>query len=152
MPVRVWGCAEDVSVIYHSQRRHARRCMHTCRNCLNNLPFPTEACAEVYPYPPKLFRKFTMINRGMLVRVWGCAEGVSVIYSSQRRHARRCMHTSRNCFDNLPFPTEACVEVYHDQPRHASKGMGMCRRCFGNLQFPMEACQEVYTYLPKLFR
>jgi hypothetical protein len=117
IPVMVWGCAKGVSVIYYSQRRHARRCMHTCWNCLNNLPFPTEACVEVYLYPPKLFRQFTMINWGMPVRVWGCAKGVSVIYSSQRRHARSCIHTCQNCFNNLPFPTKACAEVYPYPPK-----------------------------------
>jgi len=93
--------------------------MRMRRKCFGNLPFPTEACQEVYPYPPKLFWKFMVTFRGKPAKVWACAESVSVIYCST--------------------PTEIVSAIYPDLPGHAGKGMGMHRKCFGNVSFPTRA-------------
>jgi hypothetical protein len=71
------------------------------RKCFGHLPFPTEACQEVYLYPPKLFPKFTVTFRGGQAKVSVCTENVSVIYHSLLMQAGRCIHTHRNYFDNL---------------------------------------------------
>src|SRR5882762_5388795 len=92
---------EIVSGIYRDIPRHAVKGMGMHRKCFGNLPFPTEACQEVYPYPPKLFWKFMVTFRGKPAKVWACAESVSVIYRSTPRHAGRCIHTHQNCFRNL---------------------------------------------------
>src|SRR5882762_8217817 len=64
--------------------------------------------------------------------VYTPTEIVSAIHHALPRHARRCIHTHRNCFSNLWSPS-------------AASGMGICPKCFGNLLFPTEACQEVPT-------
>src|SRR5882762_6123229 len=80
---------EIVSAIYGNLSQQAGNGMGMCRKCFSNLPFPTEACQEMYPYPPKLFWKFPPTYRG--------GKGMG-------------MH--QKCFSNLPFPTEPCQEVY----------------------------------------
>jgi hypothetical protein len=89
---------EIVSEIYHDQLRHAGKGMGMRRRHFGNLLFLMEACQEIYPYPLKLFWQFTLTYPGMLAKVCGWADTVLVIYHSQRRHARRCIHTCRNCF------------------------------------------------------
>src|ERR1700674_4837609 len=115
--------------------------MGMCVSCFGNLPFPTEACQEVYPHPPQLFWQFMVIYCGMPENVWAFAQSVSGIYCSLLSHSRRCIHAHRNCFGNFSKSTEACWQRY-----------GMHRKCFGNLLFPTKACWEVYPYPPKLFR
>jgi hypothetical protein len=143
MPGNVSIPTEIVSTIYGDLPRQAGKGMSMRQKCFGDLPFPTEACKEVYPYPPKLFRKFMVTFRGKPAKVWACAESVSVIYHSPPRHARR---------RTIPIPTKIVSEIYGDLSRQASKGMGMCRKCFGNLLFHTEACWEVYPHPPKLFR
>jgi len=52
---KVWACAKSVLVIYHSQPRHAGRCIHTHRNYFGNLPSPTGACRQRYGHVLKVF-------------------------------------------------------------------------------------------------
>jgi len=101
MPGNVSIPTEIVLAIYGDLPQQAGKGMSMCRKCFGDLPLPTEACQQVYPYPPKLFWEFTVTYHGMLLRVWGCTESVLVIYHSPPRHARRCIHTHRNCFGNL---------------------------------------------------
>ena len=133
-PEKVWAFAQSVSGIYRSLPSHSRRCIHAHRNCFGNfskpteacwqrygmhrkcfgnLPFPTKACWEVYPYPPKLFWQFMVTLRSSPAKVWACTENVSVIYHCLPTDVRRCIHTHRNCFGNLWWPSTAGWQRYH---------------------------------------
>src|SRR6267378_1332212 len=118
-----WMCGgvsiptEIVSSIYPDLPMYVTKCMGMHQKCVGNLPFATDACREVYPYPPNVFRQFMVTFRGRLAKVWTCTENVSVIYHSLPRHARRCIHTHRNGFGNLPLPTDACHQMYEHVPK-----------------------------------
>src|SRR5882762_4518139 len=64
---------EIVLAISPNLPRHVGKGMGMHQKCFGNLPFPTEACQEEYPYPPKLFWKFTVTYPGMPARVYGHA-------------------------------------------------------------------------------
>ena len=98
---------EIALAIYPYLPMHVTKCMSMHRKCFGHLPFPTEACQEVYLYPPKLFPKFTVTFRGGQAKVSVCTENVSVIYHSLLMQAGRCIHTHRNYFDNLWWPSAA---------------------------------------------
>src|SRR5882762_6296027 len=72
MPCGVSIPTEIVSAIYPHLPRHVSKCMGMCQKCFGNLPLPTEACQEVYPYPPKLFWQFTLTYHGMSAKVCAC--------------------------------------------------------------------------------
>jgi len=136
---------EIVLAIYSDFAWQAGKGMGMHWKCFGNLPFPTEAWAEVYPCSPKSFQQFILTYQSMSPKVWGCAKSVSVIDCSQWRHARRCIHTHQNCFGNLPQPTETCLQGYG----HGLKVFPSFT--IYHLPFPTNPCQEVYPYTPKLF-
>src|ERR1700692_2015839 len=61
-----------VSAIHPDLPWQTGKGMRMRRKCFGNLSFPTEACQEVYPYPPKLFRQFTLTYHGMSAKVCAC--------------------------------------------------------------------------------
>src|SRR5882762_11465833 len=71
---------EIVLAISPNLPRHVGKGMGMHQKCFGNLPFPTKACWEVYPYPPKLFQQFMVTFHSKLAMVWACAENVLVIY------------------------------------------------------------------------
>src|SRR5882762_6230289 len=102
MPGGVSIPTEIVSEIYCDLPRHAGKSIDMHHKCFNHLPFTTEACNAVYPFPQKLFQQFILTYQGMSAKVWACTCSVLVIYHSLLRHARRCIHTHQNYFGNLP--------------------------------------------------
>jgi len=107
MPGGVSIPTEIVLAIYGDLAQQPSKGMSMHWKCFGNLPLPTDGCAEVYPYPPKLLWQFTLTYRCMSPNVWACTENVSVIYHSLPRHARRCICTHLNCFRNLQWPSVA---------------------------------------------
>src|SRR5882762_8168983 len=101
MPEGVSIPTEAFSTIYGDLPRQAGKSIGMHRKCFGNLPLPTNGCVEVYPYPPKSFRQFTLPFQCMSPNVWACAKNVSVIYHSPPTHAVRCIHTPRTFFGNL---------------------------------------------------
>jgi len=93
---------EIVSKIYGDLLQQTGKSIGMHRKCFGNLPLPTNGCVEVYPYPPKSFRQFTLPFQCMSPKVWACAENVSVIYHCLPTDVRRCIHTHRNRVGNLP--------------------------------------------------
>jgi len=125
-----------VSAMYPDLPMHIAKGIGMRRKCFGHLPFTTDACQEVYPYPPKLFREFMVTVCGRLAKAWGYTENVLVFYHS--------------------LLTEACQEVHPYPPTLFRQFMVTCmrmhRKCFGNLPFPTDGCVEVYPYPPKSFR
>ena len=116
MPGGVSIPTEIVLAIYGDLAQQPSKGMSMHWKCFGNLPLPTDGCAEVYPYTPKLFRQFMVTFRGRLAKV-SCTENVSVIYRYLPTDVRRCIHTHRNCFGNLPLPTDACHQMYEHAPK-----------------------------------
>jgi len=94
-----------VSAIHPDLPGHAGKGMRMRRKCFGNLPFPTEACQEVYPYPPKLFRQF-------MVTFCGKPAKPSKIFWS-------FMVTLPNALWSVCLPSENILELYHYLPQYA---------------------------------
>jgi hypothetical protein len=62
MPGGVSIPTKIVLEIYGDLPWQAGKGMGMHQKCFGNLPFPTEACAEIYSYQQKLFQQFTMTN------------------------------------------------------------------------------------------
>jgi len=72
MPGGISISTEIVSEIYPDLLTHVGKAMGMHLQCFGHLSFPTEACQEVYPYPPKLFWQFTLTYHGMSAKVCAC--------------------------------------------------------------------------------
>src|SRR5882762_2552402 len=77
--------------------------------------------------------------RGRLAKV-SCTENVSVIHRYLPTDVRRCIHTHRNCFGNLPLPTDACHQMYEHAPK-----------MFQSFTIPYRGMPGGVSYPPKLF-
>src|SRR5882762_7769678 len=93
---------EMVSAIHPDLPGHAGKCMY--QKCFGNLPFPTKACQEVYPYPPKLFQKFM---------VTFCSKP-----AKPSKIFRSFMVTLPNALWSVCLPSENILELYHYLPQY----------------------------------
>ena len=149
MPGGVSTPTEIILAIYLHLLGHVGKGMGMCWKCFGNLQFPTDACQEVYPYPLKSSWKFTLIYRGMLARVWPCTESISEIYHFIPRHARRCIHTHRNCFGNLWWSSVASQKRYGHLPKVFREFTVPYQAIPGGVSMPTEIVSAISPNLPR---